>query len=75
MKLTFHDKRETIEINLEKDKAEWLIATLENSSVYQDKKQTFAQVKDNFENRFEDFELFWYSKSINSLQAFGLLVL
>ena len=75
MQLTFHDKRETIEISVEKDKGEWLMATLENSSVYQDKKQTFGQIKAEFEKQFEDFELFWYSKSVNALREFGLLVL
>ena len=75
MHLTFHDKRETIEITVEKDKGEWLVATLANISVYQDKKQTFGQIKEEFEKQFEDFELFWYSKSVNALREFGLLVL
>ena len=75
MQLTFHDKRETTTITVEKDKGKWLMATLENSSVYQDKKQTFAQIKDDFEKQFEDFELFWYSKSVNALREFGLVVL
>ena len=75
MQLTFHDKRETTTITVEKDKGKWLMATLENSSVYKDKKQTFAQIKDDFEKQFEDFELFWYSKSVNALREFGLVVL
>jgi len=75
MKMTFHDKRETLEITLDKDKGEWLTTSLESCSVYNEKKQTFAQVKDDFEKQFEDFELFWYSKSMNSLREFGLLVL
>lgn len=74
-KMTFHDKRETLEIIVEKEKGEWLIATLKNVSIYQDNKQTFAQIKDDFEKQFEDFELFWYSKPLNSLREFGLLVL
>ncbi|MGL2964025.1 B12-binding domain-containing radical SAM protein [Flavobacterium sp. RSB2_4_14] len=75
MKLTFHDKRETFEISLEKDKAEWFITTLELLQVSNDKTQTFAQVKTDFEMYFDDFELFWYSKPINSLRDFGLLTL
>jgi hypothetical protein len=74
-KMTFHDKRETLEIIVEKEKGEWLIATLKNVSIYQDNKQTFAQIKDDFEKQFEDFELFWYSKPLNSLREFGLLIL
>ncbi len=75
MKLIFHDKRETMEISLEKDKAEWLVTTLETLSVSWNKTQTFAQLKTNFETHFEDFELFWFSKPMNALKDFGLLTL
>ncbi|MEO5776847.1 MAG: B12-binding domain-containing radical SAM protein, partial [Flavobacterium sp.] len=75
MKLTFHDKRETVEISLEKDKADWFLKSLELLSVSNEKAATFAQLKTNFENQFEDFELFWYSKSMNNLREFGLLVI
>jgi len=74
-KLTFHDKSESFEITLDKDKAQWLIKTLETISVFNDYKLTFTQLKSDFENHFEDFELFWYSKPINTLREFGLLVL
>jgi len=75
MKLTFHDKTETFEITIEKDKAQWLIKTLEAISVFNDNKITFTQLKSDFETNFEDFELFWYSKPINTLREFGLLIL
>ncbi len=73
-KLTFHDKKEIFEILLEKEKADWLVATLDKISInYQ--LQTYAQIRTDFEIYFEDFELFWYSKPINTLREFGLLVL
>jgi hypothetical protein len=75
MKLTFHDKTETFEITLDKDKAQWLVNSLETISVFNDSKVTFTQLKSDFETHFEDFELFWYSKPINTLRDFGLLVL
>ncbi len=74
-KLTFHDKSESFEITLDKDKAQWLIKALETISVFNDYKLTFTQLKSDFENSFEDFELFWYSKPINTLRKFGLLAL
>ncbi len=74
-KLTFHDKTETFDISIEKDKAEWLVETLEKVSVFGDSKFTFSQLKSDFENSFEDFELFWYSKPMATLRTFGLLVL
>jgi hypothetical protein len=75
MKLTFHDKTETFEIALEKEKADWLIATLELVAVYNATTQTFGQLKESFEKQFEDFELFWYSKPISTWRDSGLLVL
>ncbi|MEC4003915.1 radical SAM protein [Flavobacterium sp. SUN052] len=74
-KLTFHDKRESFEISLEKDKADWLLQTLEKVTVFNTQKLTFANLKSDFEIHFDDFELFWYSKSIHTLKSFGLLVL
>ncbi|MEO8235088.1 MAG: B12-binding domain-containing radical SAM protein [Flavobacterium sp.] len=74
MKMTFHDKKETFEIDVEKEKADWLLKTLEAISVYNDKKTNFSILKTDFENRFDDFELFWYSKPIKTLRNFGLLV-
>lgn len=74
-KLTFHDKTETFDISLEKDKAEWLVNTLDKISVYGESKSTFIQLKSDFETYFEDFELFWFSKQIVTLRGFGLLVL
>ncbi len=75
MKLTFHDKSKTFTISLEKDKAEWLIATLEKVAIQKDITVPFGKLKESFENQFEDFELFWYSKPITTLREFGLLVL
>jgi hypothetical protein len=75
MKLIFHDKTETIEISLDKEKGEWFVKKLELLHISQEKTQTFTQIKTDFEASFDDFELFWYSKPINSLKDFGLLIL
>ena len=74
-KLTFHDKSTTFEISLEKNKVDWLLDSLEKTSIHADAMQTFEQLKANFEQSFEDFELFWYSKPILKLREFGFLVL
>ncbi len=36
---------------------------------------TIGQIKSDFETQFEDFELFWFSKPILKLKAFGLIIL
>ena len=74
-KLYFNGKSQFFEINLDKNKAAWLVSTLNSVAVTNDKKITFGELKTNFETTFDDFELFFYSKPIATLRQFGLLVL
>ena len=73
--LTFHDKKESFTIQTGKKEGEWLVQMLEKLSISQSKTYSFKEIKSNFETNLEDFELFWYSKPVNTLREFGLLVL
>ncbi|WP_055448872.1 B12-binding domain-containing radical SAM protein [Lacinutrix mariniflava] len=73
--LTFHDKIERLEITLNKPEGEWLLDQLEILKPTNGKAQSFSALKKDFETQFEDFELFWFSKSIQKLRDFGLLQL
>jgi hypothetical protein len=73
--LTFHDKKESFTIQTGKKEGEWLLEILYKISVYNTKTFTFKEIKADFESNFQDFELFWHSKPINTLRDFGLLVL
>ena len=75
IKLFFHQKTHSFEISLEQDKGNWLLEKLKFLSVSNEQRFTFQQLKNDFELQFEDFELFWYSKPINTLKEFGLLTL
>jgi hypothetical protein len=75
MTLTFHDKKESFSIQTNKKEGEWLVAMLQKIAVTNIKILTFQEIKSDFESNLEDFELFWYSKPINTLREFGLLVL
>ena len=76
MKMTFHGKREVFEITVDKEKGEWLQALLEKIEVTNEKRYTFNEIKSDYETSdLENFELFWYSKPVNTLRDFGLLVL
>jgi hypothetical protein len=75
LKMTFHDKKESFEINLDQEKGLWLVHTLEKLGAQQETHLTFEQLKTQFEQQFDDFELFWYAKPINTLRDYGLLVL
>ncbi|MBY0542791.1 MAG: radical SAM protein [Sphingobacteriaceae bacterium] len=73
--LTFHGKKEIFSIQTGKNEGEWLVNILERMAVTNDKVYTFQEVKADFEQKIEHFELFWYSKPIHTLRDFGLLVL
>jgi len=75
LQLTFHDKSDSVQVQMEKETGEWFLQILERLSVYNNESLTFGQLKTDFETQFGDFELFWYSKPINNLRAHGLLVL
>ncbi len=75
MKLIFHNKTQTYDISVNAEEGKWLVNTLEKISVYSDNKMTFSQLKSDFEQQFDDFELFWYSKPIMTMRQFGLLTL
>ncbi|MDO9275833.1 MAG: B12-binding domain-containing radical SAM protein [Lutibacter sp.] len=75
LQLTFHDKTDSIQVQLDKENGDWFLTMLERLSIHNNEQLTFGQLKTDFETHFGDFELFWYSKPINSLRAHGLLVL
>ncbi|MDO6470617.1 radical SAM protein [Maribacter sp. 1_MG-2023] len=74
LELGFHTKTDMYEIIVDKDKGEWLLATLEQLKP-ENKPLSYGQLKKDYEYQLEDFELFWYSKQIIGLREHGLLVL
>lgn len=74
-KLTFHDKKESFAVQTNKAEGEWLVAILDKIAVSQSKVYSFQEIKADFEDHLSDFELFWYSKPMQTLRSFGLLIL
>ena len=72
--LTFHEKTNSFSINLEKEKAVWLMDTIGEFSVYAKNTLTFNQLKAKYELDFEDFELFWFSKPMQTLRENGIIL-
>ncbi|WP_445716110.1 B12-binding domain-containing radical SAM protein [Flavobacterium sp.] len=75
MKLTFHNKTQTFDISINAEEGKWLVETLEKIAIDSGSKLTYSHLKTDFESKLEDFELFWYSKPIQSLRNSMLLVL
>lgn len=64
-----------LEITMDRGEGEWFKKTLNKLAIHEKEVLTFAQIKEDFEKQFENFELFWYSKPVNILKENGLLVL
>ena len=75
IQLNFHEKKESFAISTSKEQGLWLEVLLEKTSIYKGKNVTYKEVKIDFERSMSDFELFWYSKPINTLKNYGLLIL
>lgn len=73
-RLTFHLKTNIVKIELEREKANWLMKTFSENSTDNPKKITLQQLKTQFEEIFDDFELFWFSKPIQLLKENGVIL-
>ncbi|SDI66820.1 Radical SAM superfamily enzyme YgiQ, UPF0313 family [Chryseobacterium taeanense] len=73
-RITIHLKTNIISIDLEPSYAEWLLKMFNEYPVQNPKKPTLQLLKTNFEEKFEDFELFWFSKPIQQLKENGVIL-
>ncbi len=73
-RLTFHLKTNIVKIELEKDWADWLMKIFADNGTDNSKKITLQQLKTQFEETFEDFELFWFSKPLQQLKENGVIL-
>ncbi len=67
VQLTFFQKMDTLTIHLPEEEGKWLIKTLEELKPNAPQK-TFIVLQKSYESTFENFELFWNSKSIQVLK-------
>ncbi|SEG39932.1 Radical SAM superfamily enzyme YgiQ, UPF0313 family [Halpernia humi] len=72
--LTFHLKTNHLKIDLETEKAIWLMKILEEHSIKNSKSITLNQLKNKFEENFDNFELFWFSKPLEKLKENGVIL-
>lgn len=75
LRLDFHSKTDLISIELEKEKGEWFSQKLTELHFSSTSKTTLQKLKDDFEIHFDDFEIFWTSKSILKIREFLVLSL
>jgi hypothetical protein len=75
MTMTFHTKKTVHTIQVDRSKGEWLQLLLHRLKPKGPRLMTLQEVKSDYEGAgFEDFELFWDNKPVNTLYKAGLLV-
>jgi hypothetical protein len=73
--LLFEGNSSSIEIQVSKEEGDWLAVILPLLSKNQTKRLTFKEVEEHYYTlNSEDFEPFWYGKSLADLKEIGLLV-
>ena len=73
--LLFYAKSANRTLQFEKNEGKWLVELLQMISIEQSKLYTFQEIEAHYYTRnTDDFEPFWYSKSIFSLFEIGLLI-
>lgn len=73
-RITFHLRTNVVKIELEQEKADWLIKMSSENTFENPKRITLQQLKTNFEETLEDFELFWFSKPMQQLKENGIIL-
>lgn len=71
--LTFFTASETIKIDVDLEQGEWLVNQLKQLYPQAERHLSFTDLKNDFEQNFENFELFWYSKPLGLLRENGLV--
>ncbi|MEC3876111.1 B12-binding domain-containing radical SAM protein [Chryseobacterium salviniae] len=73
-KITVHLKTNIVTVDFDTEHAEWLIKMFSEYSVENPKKPMLQQLKANFEENFDHFELFWFSKPMQQLKENGVIL-
>ncbi|WP_294279418.1 B12-binding domain-containing radical SAM protein [uncultured Chryseobacterium sp.] len=72
--LTFHLKTNIVKAEMEQEHAEWLMGILKEHDIENPEKIMLQQLKVYFEEQFENFELFWFSKPMQQLKENGVIL-
>lgn len=74
-RLTFHLRTNVVKIELQKENAFWLLNIMRENSLKNSTKITLQQLKTDYEQQFQNFELFWFSKPMQILRSNGIILM
>lgn len=72
--LTFHLNTNILKIELKQKLAAWLTESMLRHSIKNGSQITLHQLKNDFEEQFENFEMFWFSKPVQQLKENGIIL-
>ena len=73
VEIILHTQIESSQVTLEKHKGEWLMKMIGRMALMEKNIMTYADIKNDYEQQFEDFELFWFSKPMERLRNIGIV--
>ncbi|AZA85700.1 radical SAM protein [Chryseobacterium shandongense] len=73
-KIIVHLKTNIVTVDFDEGHAEWLMKMFNEYSIENIKKPTLQQLKTDFDENFENFELFWFSKPMQQLKENGVIL-
>ena len=73
-KITFHLATNIVQIEIDKEKADWLMKLFDENLIKNAQLITLQQIKNSYEENFEAFELFWFSKPVQQLKDNGVIL-
>jgi hypothetical protein len=71
--LLFHNRFDQLVLTFEKEQGLWLAEQLENLKPSAEVPWTLQKLQNSFEEKLDHFELFWFSKPMQTLRTKGLL--
>lgn len=75
IRLTFHLSTNIITIELEAEKASWLLKVMTQCTITLRNSTTLHNLKQDFEEDQQDFELFWFSKPLQKLRENAVILI
>ena len=75
LEFTVHQVNESCSMPFDPKVGEWMLNQLQKLSINTPLIYTYEQLKVEYEQHFENFELFWFSKPLEELKKSGLITL
>jgi hypothetical protein len=68
IQLDFHSKSGFYSLQFDKEIGEWLLYIFEKCKIENSQNMTISKIKQDFELKFENFEIFWFSKNMETVK-------